>query len=133
MALSRRQGRLYEDTVDIYVAPAPTVNVDKTVQDVAYPSQPTYPGVTCHFDSTPEVDVAAIQGLTKEVNIFTLDKFHFDASVDIQDTYCIHLKTPGHPQSGKYWIVQGNALVKVLHANKQTVYAKEGPKPAGIS
>ena len=134
MALNKRQQRYYTDLVDIYVPGALSVGTHKAVADPVYSL--AYANVPCKYIATQEVDVPALPGLTKEVNIFTLDQFHFDAAQPMEDTYFLHLKTTGHPESGGYWAVMGNPMTIVSagkrKANYRQVYGKRDTKPNGV-
>src|SRR5476651_1115027 len=65
-------------------------------------------GQKCLFVATPETDVPTLAARSKEVNIFTLDKFLFPVGVIVLDTWIIKLTSPNVDDNGRFWIVQGN-------------------------
>lgn len=133
MSLSRRQRRIYTDTVSIYKPADLAVAADKSVSDVSYPSTPTQTSVSCHLDQQPIQGEPGLEGRSERDLIFTLDRFHFGTDVEIGDTYLLKLTTVGHPNNGKFWVVEGAGQFKTWRAGKQIVYAKQVLAPAGVS
>jgi len=80
------------------------------------------------FWSTPENDVPTPMGRTKAVNIFTMDRWKFPASTDVQDAdLLVCIAGPnGFDQTGRVWAVQGNTQnhATLSVSNTQMVYAK---------
>lgn len=127
MALNARQRRAYTDTVDLWKPADVGADGNKNATDLTYVI--AYRGVQCHYSSTPETEDVMIAGRTKTVNIFTLDEFHFVDTQEIEDTWAIKMTTPGHPETGRWWIVDGNPKTNSWRAHKRMVKAKNSPKP----
>lgn len=126
MALTARQERLYVYTVDIW---------RQTTGDVDFaPYEKVGTAVACYFESTPEADLVSAVGRNKQVNILTMDLFHFDIAETIEDTdYLQMVSGPGGGLVGNWWAVQGNTRTHGYRANKQVVYAKQSEIPQGGS
>ena len=137
MGLNPRQVKLYKYTVDIWrQSSTPGVNSGVVSDFGHYPVSLISSDVACYFDSTPETDQPTAVGRNKQVNIFTLDIFHFETSVDIADTdYLIMKAAPASPDAnpliGMWWAVQGGTRTHSYRANMQEVYAKRSEIPAG--
>lgn len=133
MALNSRQKLLYRYTVDIWRRTPPIVS-SGVASDFARYGLLTA-SVPCLFESLREVGGPTAVGRSKEVVVFTLDKFHFDPSIDVKDTDYVRLATaPGaNPLVGRWWAVQGNPRVhtSLAGSNKQVIDAKLAEKPAG--
>lgn len=99
--------------------------------DAIYQPIAAYTGVTSHLQATPEFDNPQLQGLTKQVNELTSDRWHFLAEQEIADGWAIVMKTVGHPDYGHAWIVQGNAMMNASQPGRPTdsqwLYAKLAP------
>lgn len=138
MALTRRQQRLYTDTVDIF-KPEATSLVDRVSSDPRYPATPTVAGVLAYlFTSTEFANPQPHLGRTNEDMMLTLDKLHVEAAVDIDDAFVFQLKTSGHPDEGGYWMVMGNAKVRTTRGRRTTNYKevlckRMASAPAGVS
>lgn len=95
------------------------------------------PAQICQFIATPETDVPKVVTRTKEVNIFTLDKFLFPPGVVVEDTWVIKLTSANLDYSGRFWMVQGNPqgqeqfFAHVVEV--QMCYAKLCVSPTGVS
>lgn len=137
MALNRRQAALFEHTVDIYKPNAISVGANLRMTDVSYPSTPTYSGVKCYLFSKPDTAAPTVMGRSTEDMIFTLDVFHFEAAVDVDDTYCLKFTTAGHPLEGLFWIVRGGPQIRTSTArrrpNQLKVFASQTTRPPGIA
>jgi hypothetical protein len=129
--------QLFVHTCDIYQreAIAAEADGDPEAKDAAYENVAVATGVACFFESTPEFDEAKPEGLSKEVNVLTSDRWYFLPTQAIEDTWLIVMKTqyPGgrrHPDYGKCWQVQGNAQTCDMpgtELNTLMVYAKLAP------
>lgn len=132
--LPYRLRRLMQHKCDLYrlatLAMAPGSTFEAS--DLKYESAIAYSGVLCYYEATPEFDEPAGQGLTKQVNIMTSDKWHFLAEQEIGDTWVIVMRTPGHPDIGKAWVTQGNTTMNASMPGRPTdsqwIYAKLSPK-----
>ena len=137
MTLTSRQQISFMQTANLFAPIAITQTGTGEASDPLMPATPTLAGVKCAFYSTTEMDLPKMQGRTKEFNIMTADHWRFEVSVPIQDGWTIQLTTPGHVAFGIYWIVEGNPRQRPnagrRQANDQLVYARRGPKPAGIA
>ena len=135
MALNARQKLLYRYTVEIWRQSAPVSNSGVASDFGHY--QLVSSAVPCLYESLPEVDGPTAIGRSKEVVIFTLDKFHFDPSVDVKDADYLKLTAaPGsNPLVGRWWAVQGNVRTHTSlgMTNKQIVDAKLAERPAGAT
>lgn len=122
MALTRRQQRLYTDTIDVY-KPVATTLVDRVGKDPRYPAAPTAAAVKAYLFTSTEFAVdQPYLGRTNEDMVLTLDKLHVEASVDIDDTFCFQLKTANHPDLNGFWIVMGNAKLRTTRGRRETNY-----------
>lgn len=88
--------------------------------DAIFQPVAAYFGVTCHYEPTPEFDQPELQGLTKETNLLTSDKWHFFQDQEIADDWIIVLKTPGHPLAYHAWITQGNTYSNASAPGRST-------------
>ena len=133
VTLGRRLQRLFVHTADIYRPEALAARPGKKeAADVAIQATPIAMGVQCWLEATPEFDERAVQGLTKQINILTSDKWHFLQSQEIADAWLIVMKTPSHPDYLKVWTVQGNPTSNASAPGRPTesqwVFAKVSPK-----
>jgi hypothetical protein len=139
-----RLGDLLVDLVDIWIPTtiAPSAALPGEMADKGYQSLALgYQNVICRYEPTPEFDKPMTPGLSKEVNIFTLDKWHFLAQQAINDGWLVVCRTPGHQYYGRAWIVQGNSTMNdtvpgARDTDSQWVYAKLSPTqeiPVAIS
>lgn len=128
---------LFRNTCDLYLQLPPTRQQvgDPEASDASYgySATPFAAGVLCHYEPTPEFDEPSQQGLTKETNLLTSDKWHFHANQRIEDTMLIVMRGPiGHPYAGNAWVVQGNAFMNASVPGRPSdscwVYAKLAPK-----
>lgn len=123
MALTPRQEALYIYTVDIW-------RQDETVDADFQPYVLASSGVKCYFESTPEADLVSPVGRNKQVNILTMDLYHFELAEVIKDTDYIQMTGgPGGDLVGNWWAVQGGTRTHGYRANKQVVYAKQSEDP----
>jgi hypothetical protein len=136
--LTERQRLQFTDRVDIYQPSTPfTDPVTGQTGAPTFPITPTYYDVPCWFDPTPETEEIKTQGRNKVVNMFTLDKIRFNVEQPIADAWGIVIRTPGHPEYGTFYVVQGNPLNRfasspVRDSNFAFVYVKHGTKPKGM-
>ena len=141
MSLNRNQRLIYIYRVSLY---RPAVRAalpnDFEAQDEAYEPHSAYQNVLCYYQATPEFTNVNPIGLTKEENIFTSDKWYFDAAQDINDSWLIVLTACATKTSlvGRCWVVQGNSEINDGAASRPVnnlwVYAKLSPTniiPAG--
>ena len=134
MALTPRQQRFYQYRVSLYrPAVRSALPNDFEAQDEAFEPHSAYRNVPCYYQSTPEFTNVNPIGLTKEENIFTSDKWYFDAAQDINDSWLIVLTACDTKTSliGRCWVVQGNSELNVGSASRPVnnlwVYAKMSP------
>jgi hypothetical protein len=137
MALNQRQLILYTYRVSIFVptdiGPYPNaLSATDAAADVKYVSLPAYTNVPCFFVSTPEVDLPSAEGLNKETNIFTLDRFSFDIAQVVNNGNAILITFPQVPGvTGGFWYVQDNPKSTPALGNRKVnaneVFAKRGP------
>ncbi len=140
--LNERQKMSLTMVCNLYV---PFREGGKVITGVVYPSEPTYTNVPCYFDSTPEVDIPAGFGRSKEVNIFTLDKLILPLKVPILDTWGITFTDPQlllpveQNQGFCFLVVLGNPISRRStpdfrrRANFQKVYMKRTPAPPNLA
>ena len=141
--LNLRQKLFLSMQCNLYV-PVMEGSVGKRITGVNYLDSPTYMNVPCYFDSTPEVDIPAGLGRSKEVNIFTLDKLIFPISVPIMDTWGIvftdpKLLLPSEKKQGfAFLICLGNPISRISTVDRrrrtdfQKVYMKRTPPPTNL-
>lgn len=135
MALTARQTRVYTDTVTIW-RQTPTLAADGKLTGVAWAVVAS--GVKCHINSDPSnFGLSPADALLSESdNMFTLDKFDFESSVDIQATDVIKLTAGSGPFVGQFWRVRGDRKPKTWHphTNKiQIIAARLMNAPTGVS
>jgi len=130
-----RQRILYTFRVSIY-APAALAAVslsDEEAQDARFDPVPTYVGVPCLYEATPEMTTPDAIGLNKLENVFTSDKFYFEADVSLNDGYLIKMTSCQAPNSlvGRCWVTQGNSQINNTSTrrpvNNQWIYSKLSP------
>src|SRR5438309_1869295 len=93
--VNRRQIQSLKQRCDLYKPTTHVVNPPtKEGGDLQLPVDPTYSNVPCAFHSTPEIDVPKPQGRTKEINIFTLDKFIIPQGIEIYDGWGVVIRDP---------------------------------------
>jgi hypothetical protein len=136
MALTILQRQLYQFRVDLY-APIDYTETGGYADMATYPDVPTFQNVACNFDSTPEVDMPATQGRTKEVNIFTLDHFYFDTAQLAGDNWFVRITNRGLSISMIFWKLLGNSQPienpsPLRQINEAHYYAKRNPGPANV-
>lgn len=135
MALDLRQQFLNKYRIGIWRKYLPDDSgVTKPGAKVAAKWHKIKTGVPAYFESTPETDEPTPVGRMKEVNIFTLDKWHMEAAIDVRDTDMIEMESAPlatHPDIQKFWAVQGNTRVIALLANKQSLLSKRTDPPPG--
>lgn len=127
--LSASQLELYQHVVDIW---REAENFDGNGKPLAKSWTKIASAVPCYCNQGksqqgPMGDLL----LAESDNLFTLDEFHMEASVDIGigDT----LKMTTGPTVGKFWTVRGDAQIKSLMANKLSVLCSRTPKkPDGV-
>lgn len=123
---------LLSDTCTLY-RPSPIASTPGNFEaaDASYVVAPTYTGIRCHYEPTPEFDEPENQGVTKQVNILTSDKFTFLSSQEVADQWLILLTTPGHAYNGRIWVIQGNSFMNDSepgrYTSSQWLYAKLSP------
>ena len=90
-----------------------------------------YENVPCYLESTPEYDEPTPMGRTQSINIFSLDKWHFNALQPVQDGWA--LKMTASPQStnilNKWWEFMSNTQTHTYLAEKLRIYAKRTIQP----
>ena len=135
---TRRDRQFFAYTADLF-APQDTQTGPKA-NDSYYGLTPTLPAQPTYYCPTPEVDVPDEFGLSKQVNIFVLDKWYFLATCPIADNWAIRMATPGHPLNGVWWYIEGNSQVAFSPPNAGRrvadflmVYSRRGPAPHGFS
>jgi hypothetical protein len=138
MALNRRQKRAYGARVDLYAPNAHTVDpATKEVRSVTYGPSPTHSNVQCLYTPSPEMGEMQVVGRTNSDIVFTLDRFHFDVAVPVDDTWYLQLKVEGHPEYETWWVVEGGpdvtASVGRRRSNYRSVFAKRSMRPPGVS
>jgi len=130
MGLSVRQTRAYTDTVDVY---EPTLSAGaNSLTDWTYPATPTYTMVKCRIQPKPEALVPMIMGRSGADQIDTTDILHVPISQEISTKAAVRLTTPGHPEYGNFWQIQGDARVQGWRAGKKSYYLKRSIKPQGV-
>lgn len=120
------------DVVDLYKPEDLTVDVRKQVQGVSYPGTATASNVACHFEKKREGSTPGTIGRVNADILDTTDRLHLPTSVTIGDGWAVHLKTPGHPDYGTWFMVQGESQALFWKAKRQTVLLKPSLKPAGV-
>lgn len=125
--------RLMRHTCNLYRPAARTAQTPGGVEaaDFSYSATLAYSNVPCYYQATPEFDEPKDQGITKQINILTSDKWHFLAEQEIADTWLIEMTTPDHPYSGRIWTTQGNSTMNASMPGRPTdsqwIYAKLSP------
>lgn len=132
MSLNFRQRILYTYVVSLY-KPQGLQDVSKPfTQNPQLQYVPAYKNVFCYYKPTPELDVNALAGRGKELNLFTLDEFHFSSDQPIADDWVIQLtgsdpKATPHPYIGRLWICRDNSQMAASQGRRnngfQMVYA----------
>jgi hypothetical protein len=139
MALTTRQTRLYNDVVDVYRRTALAVTGLMEVEDLEYDDTPILTDVQCLWASAPEDNRPESPLGRSEADLMdTLDRFHFEASVDLQDTDILEVKTTGHPEIGARFQIRGFGRRRITRGlrsgNYLAVFAKRiKGVPAGLS
>lgn len=117
----RRIRRLMLDTCNLY-RPA-RLEPQGTTLEAADPVSeyvPVFTAVPCHYEPASEMDVPRGPGLSKSMDIMTMDKFHFLQDQQVGDTWKIELTTVGHPGAGSCWIAQGGTLMNASKPGRAT-------------
>lgn len=130
--LNQRQEIAFADTVSLYRPSKFVKGATKKILDPSYSSTPAYTGVKCRFQSTPFATEIQALGRENENTLLVLDQFRFHSSQEIADNWIIKLTTPGHPQLGNYWKVQGGKKSRVSSrrpTNEATIKAFLTTKP----
>lgn len=140
MALNRRQQKLYLDRITVWPPMPITVGADKRPTGTSVGSvnpTPTYEDIPAKYFPSSEYNANSWPlGRTLQDNMLTLDVIHTEASVNIDDSAVILLTTPGIPDSGTYYRVQGNqetwAKAGIRDANLARVFMKRIPRPVEL-
>lgn len=132
MALGHRQKRLYGYTVAVYSQNPVAIPQGGIKGDPSVTYKIKYGSIPCFLESTPEDDEPNTLGRTKEMTVFTTDRFHFDLALQLYDTDMIQLLTapnPNFPLIGKWWSAHGNTRTHSWRANKQVLFLKRSTDP----
>ena len=106
---------------------------DEEAQDEAFETVPRYTNVPCYYQPTPEFTNVAPQGLNKEENVFTSDKWWFLGGQEVADGWLVVMTACRKPHSliGRCWTTQGNSEVIAAlgrrNVNSAWIYAKLSP------
>ncbi len=122
--LTARQKLAYTDRFDIYrrVDPIPE-NTRGFKKDINYSVTPVASSVRCLWMNHPDINAyRAPIGRTLTESADVLDVVHFPMGVDIKDQDCLRLRTPGHPQTGEWFIVMGFGAARQSRGNRQGNY-----------
>jgi hypothetical protein len=122
--LNARQVRAYTDRFDIYrrADPIPE-NTRGFKKDIAYSVTPVASMVWCLWMNHPDINrYNAPIGRTLADASDVLDVIQFPIGVDIQDQDCLRLRTPGHPQTGEWFIVMGFGAARQTRGGRQGNY-----------
>lgn len=138
MALTDRQTKLYTDTAYIYKPTVPSgTTAEGFAKDRAYASVAT--GVACKFFRRGETAEAIKVGRMAKESDYQMDRFHFEASVEIKDEYLIYISNASSPYAGWCWIVSGEPTKRgmvtgaIRRPNYQMVFVRHIlPTPRNI-
>jgi hypothetical protein len=130
MNLTRRQKDLYKHLVDIWRDP---MGVDpQTLKPLGEALERVAEDIPCYIEYNPNVDTSTEAGRLLASMIFTTDRIHLPADVDIQNGDYTLNKTPG-PNFGQVHRTLGepqqNPTVGRRDTNKQMVMAMIDLKP----
>jgi hypothetical protein len=144
MALNPRQNARYNAVVSLYKPGAQaTTGLGKRATDQAFGTTAAYTGVRCAYRPTPNQSYDELPGRTLRQQVFTLDKFEFEAAQEIADGWVIELTgwngvSTGnyHPDKGKVWTTLGDPqTVASAHGrqpNYQMILARIGVDQPGM-
>ena len=129
--LSFRQKRCFTDTVDIYKMEG-KVGVAGSLATETIPSapaSPTYSGVKCRIETKKEASVPLPIGRSNYDIRDTTDLIHLHMKQDIGDGDYVRLRTPGHPENGTWYAVQGEPQHKAWRAGSIELLLKKATAP----
>lgn len=107
MALNARQKALYRDLVNIYRPTTPTSTTSTgTKKDPLF--ELATENVKCKFYPNNTVSNLTKIGRVQSDAKAELELFHFEAGTAVRDTYIVQLKTPGHPDYDKWFVIVGD-------------------------
>ena len=125
--LGRRQQRAYTDVVDLYKPDDLTIDDDGVVEDTS--KTLAYSSVKCHLEPKSESSTPEMMGRTNTDYVITTDKLHFHIDQEVGDLWAVQLKTPGHPEYGTWYQIQGGPQNVNWRAKKKILYAKRSLAP----
>jgi hypothetical protein len=125
MALTRRQRKLYEHTMDVY---RKSRNGPGDWVYTLHLSE-----VPCYFYSSSNADSPMPVGLQKRDIAIMQDKLHFEASLDVKGQDMIKKTTAGHPDKDEWYSIQGEPMVRASTSrrspNVAMVFINKTTKP----
>lgn len=127
MAITWRQARAYSDVVNLYSPSAAALGPNNEAGDASVSL--AFSEVACHWEARPESSLPAAPGRTNQDYLTTTDAFHFAADQEIADGWFIEFVTPGHPESGSWFVVVGAPRTHMWRAGKLAVFARKSLAP----
>lgn len=119
MALNKRQTKLYVHRVSVYRASKVARNASG---ELLYASVTT--GVPCYHFTTSNADIiTGAVGRLKKENIMTLDRLHFEQSVDIRPEDYIQFTDTGNDHTNVWYVVLGDKQSRLASGVRSTNHA----------
>lgn len=124
--LSYRQDRAFSDTFDIY-RPVKRDSAGKKFQGMAYVLSAA--GVRGRVTPKPEAAMPTQFGRTNQDQIDTTDVLRLHMDEECDDGYRVQVKTPGHPEYGTWYSVNGGPQVRSWRARENSFYMARSLRP----
>lgn len=129
--LSFRQKRCFTDIVDIYCMTGKVSHAGDIATEAipSAPASPTYSGVKCRIETKKEASVPLPIGRSNYDITDTTDLIHLHMKQEIGDGDYVRLRTPGHPENGTWFEIQGEAQIKAWRSGSQELLLKKATAP----
>lgn len=133
-SLSFRQKRCFTDVVDIYrMEGKVSLASDLTTETIpAAQRSPSFSGVKCRIETKKEASVPLPIGRSNYDITDTTDLIHLHMKQEIGDGDYVRLRTPGHPENGTWFTIQGEAQIKAWRSGSQELLLKKATAPPFI-
>lgn len=135
MALTQRQIALYTDLFDLYKPNNLQGLPFNDVEDISYPSTPTYSNVSCYHHTKDKIGKGKFFGNVPIGDTVSLmDTISFDCAQEVGNSWVLQKKTTGDPEINQWYIVTQDPDINNFHANKQRVYIRKlSSKPPDVA
>ena len=133
-SLSFRQKRCFTDVVDIYQMQGKvSLAADLATETIpAAAVSPSFSGVRCRIETKKEASVPLPIGRSNYDITDTTDLIHLHMKQEIGDGDYVRLRTPGHPENGTWFTIQGEAQIKAWRSGSQELLLKKATAPPFI-